>query len=58
MNKILVFVLLQFVFFLPFYLIWKNDCKKIGKDNLAVSLEESFIGWLILFPVWILFLVD
>jgi hypothetical protein len=42
------------VLFLPFYLIWRNDCKKIGKDNLAVSLSERFFYWLILCPIWIL----
>jgi hypothetical protein len=58
MNKILVCILLQFVLFLPFYLIWRNDCKKIGKDNLAVSLSERFFYWLILCPIWILGLVE
>ena len=58
MNKILVCILLQFVLFLPFYLIWRNDYKKIGKDNLAVSLSERFFYWLILCPIWILGLVE
>jgi len=35
MHKILICILLQIVLFIPFYLIWRNDCKKIGKDNLA-----------------------
>jgi hypothetical protein len=53
MNKLLVCVLLQFLLFIPFYLIWREDCKKIGKDNLAVSLEERFFVWLIVCPIWI-----
>jgi hypothetical protein len=46
-------ILLQFVFFIPFYFIWRKDCKELGKDNLAVSLEERFIYWLIFCPIWI-----
>jgi len=53
MKTILISVLLQIVLFIPFYLIWKNDCKKIGKENLAVSLEERFLYWLILCPFWL-----
>lgn len=53
MNKILICILLQFVLFIPFYFIWKNDCKKIGKDNLAVDLQERFIAWLIFCPIWV-----
>ena len=58
MNKILICVLLQFVFFIPFYLIWRNDCKKIGKDNLAVNLQERFLYWLIVCPIWVLGFID
>lgn len=50
---VIVCILLQFVSFIPFYLIWRNDCKKIGKERLAVSLGERFINWLILCPIWI-----
>jgi len=62
MKEILICILLQFVLFIPFYLIWRNDCKKIGKNNLAVSLEERFITWIFLCllftilslcPIWI-----
>ena len=48
-----VCILLQFVSFIPVYFIWRNDCKKIGKERLAVSLGERFITWLILCPIWI-----
>lgn len=46
-------VALQFVLFLPFYLIWRKDCKEIGKERLAVSLGERFTSWLVCFPLWI-----
>jgi hypothetical protein len=54
MNEILICAILQLVFFIPFYIIWKNDCKKIGKENLAVSLSERFLYWLIFCPIWLL----
>lgn len=49
-----VAIALQFIFFIPFFLIWKKDCKKIGKENLAVSLEERFMAYFICFPFWII----
>ena len=49
-----VMMILQFVLFIPFYLIWRRDCKKYGKDNLAVSLGERFRAWVIAVPLWIL----
>ena len=58
MNKILVCILLQLVLFIPFYLIWRKDCKTIGKDNLAVSLLERFLCWLITCPFWLLVLLN
>ena len=58
MIKILVCFLLQFVLFIPFYFIWKNDCKKLGKHNLAVSLEDRFLTWLFVCPIWLLGFVD
>jgi hypothetical protein len=51
---ILICILIQLLTFIPFYLIWRKDCKEIGKDNLAVSLSERFFYWLILCPIWIL----
>jgi hypothetical protein len=53
MEKILVCAIFQLVLFIPFYLIWRNDCKKIGKDNLAVSLSERFLYWLLFCPIWL-----
>lgn len=50
----LIFTALQFILFVPFFIIWKNDCRKFGKDNLAVSLEERFIAWITFFPIWII----
>ena len=46
-------IILQFLLFIPFYIIWKNDCKEIGKENLAVSLSERFWTWIVCFPIWI-----
>jgi hypothetical protein len=54
MKTILVCILFQFAGFIPFYLIWRNDCKTIGKENLAVPLEERFIAWLLFCPIWVL----
>lgn len=50
----LIFTALQFILFVPFFIIWKNDCREFGKDNLAVSLEERFIAWITLCPIWII----
>jgi hypothetical protein len=58
MNKILICLLLQIILFLPFYLIWKSDCKKIGKDNLAVSLQERLLYWVILCPIWLVGILE
>lgn len=33
MSKILVITLLRLVFLCPVHLIWRNDCKPIGKEN-------------------------
>jgi hypothetical protein len=52
MGKILVCLLLQFVLFIPFYFIWRNDCKTIGREKLAVSLTERFVAWLCCCPIW------
>ena len=49
----LICVALQVILFIPFIFIWKKDCKKIGKDRLAVSLKERFAAWLLVFPIWI-----
>lgn len=57
MNSILICVLLQFVCFIPFYFIWRNDCKTIGKDKLAVSLGERFMAWIVFCPIWIVPLI-
>jgi hypothetical protein len=53
MIEISICILLQLVLFIPFYIIWRNDCKTIGKDNLAVSLQERFLYWLICCPIWL-----
>ena len=57
MNQILICFLLQFMLFIPFYFIYRNDCKNIGKDNLAVSIEERFVYWLMLCPIWLIGLI-
>lgn len=48
------YIVLQLIMFIPFYLIWRKDCKTIGKDKLAVSLEERFIAWLLFMPIWLI----
>lgn len=30
----------NFILYLMIFLMWKNDCKKIGVEKLAVSLTE------------------
>ena len=54
MKTLLICILLQLVLFIPFYLIWRNDCKEIGKENLAVSLSERFISWILYCPIWLI----
>lgn len=45
---------LQLILFLPFYLIWRSDCKKFGKENLAAPLSERFLAWVIYCPIWLI----
>lgn len=52
--KFLFCVALQIVLFIPFFIIWKNDCRIFGKDNLAAPLKERFAMWIIFFPIWII----
>lgn len=54
MNLTLVAILAQLIGFIPFYLIWLDDCKRLGKDRLVVSLEERFFYWLVLCPLWLI----
>ena len=58
MNKIFICALLQIVLFIPFYFIWRKDCKTIGKENLAVSLQERFLYWLLFCPIWLAGVMD
>ncbi len=51
-------LLIQIVFFIPFYIIYIKDCKKIGKENLAVSLTERFIAYLLVFPIWVFYILE
>ena len=48
----IIMVVLQLLLFIPFYIEWRNDCKEIGKENLAVSLYERFFAWIVFFPLW------
>jgi hypothetical protein len=50
--KYLILIALQLILFIPFYFIWRKDVKEIGKENLAVPLEERFFYWLLLCPIW------
>ena len=58
MSKVIIVIFLQLILFVPFYFLWKKDCKKLGKNNLAVSLEERFIAWLCVCPIWIVIFLD
>ncbi len=60
MNNIffLLPLLIQIVFFIPFYIIYIKDCKKIGKKNLAVSLTERFFAYLLVFPIWFSYILQ
>ena len=53
-TQLLLAIAAQFVLFIPFYIEWKKDCERIGKENLAASLKERFITWLICCPIWII----
>lgn len=57
MRQLLIGIALQFALFIPFYIIWLNDCKTIGKDNLAVSLGGRFMAWLCFAPIWLVVLL-
>lgn len=50
--EFLIFAALQIILFIPFFLVWRKDCKEIGKENLAVSLKERFVTWIIFCPIW------
>ena len=50
-------IVLQLILFIPFYLVWRNDCNAIGKDDLAVSLKERFAMWLMVCPIWVLSII-
>ena len=52
--ELLICIGLQLILFLPFYFVWKKDCKEIGKENLAVSLKDRFLAWIVSFPFWLL----
>jgi hypothetical protein len=58
MKKDVILMALQLILFIPFYFIWKKDCKNMGKENLAVSLEERFIAFMVVCPIWILIFID
>ena len=58
MKKDVILMALQLILFIPFYFIWKKDCKNVGKENLAVSLEERFIAFMAVCPIWILIFID
>lgn len=49
----LICIFIQLAGFLPFYLIWRRDCKRIGKDNLAVPLKKRLSLWWLCCPIWV-----
>ena len=52
--KILICITLQLILFIPFYFLWKKDVQEIGKENLTLSLEERFMAWLCICPIWLI----
>lgn len=46
-----IFMFLELLGLLGVVINWKNDCKEYGKENLAVSLKERVITYVI----WIIF---
>lgn len=54
----LIFIFAQFLLFIPFFCIWRSDCKSIGKENLAVPLKTRFVYWCIFFPIWAIPLIS
>lgn len=54
----LIFIFAQLLLFIPFFYIWRSDCKSIGKENLAVPLKTRFVYWCIFFPIWAIPLIS
>lgn len=54
----IVAVFAQFLLFTPFFFIWRNDCKSIGKENFAVPIKTRFSYWCIFFPFWAIPLIS
>ena len=54
----LIWVFLQFIGFIPFYLICRKEFKEIGKKNLAVPLSERVFVWLVFCPIWAIPLIQ
>lgn len=50
----LICITLQLILFIPFYIIWRQDCKEHEKDSLAVQLKERFFAWILFCPLWII----
>lgn len=54
MIKIIILsaiIFLELLGILGIVIDWKKDCKELGKENLAVSLKERIIAYII----WIIF---
>lgn len=54
----LIAIFVHLLLFAPFFFVWRNDCKSIGKENLAVPLKTRFIYWCIFFPIWAIPLIS
>lgn len=54
MKLFIICAVLQVICFYPFYRIWKQDCEELGEENLAVSLGERFMAWLLGCPIWMI----
>lgn len=47
-QLLLTFILFNIPIVLLIYIVYKNDCKDIGKENLAIPIEER-LGYLFLY---------
>lgn len=55
----LVIFIIQLFGYIPVYLIWKRDCKTIGRERLAVPLSDRTMNYiLICLMAWFGFLLN
>ena len=52
MRTAIIFFI-QFLVYIPVFMVWKIDTRTAKKEDLAVSLAERTFLCLIMFPVWV-----